>query len=184
MEFIDKLKEVGCETYKYTAEKTSRIAKETKLKMKMSQKKSDIEDIYEEIGKAIYQEHIREEKTDIKEQIEEFCTKIDVLSSEIDDIRTEILNLKDKKKCSVCAKEMDIEDKFCPSCGKEQPTVKIENAEVVTEENREDEEIKTPEFVENTEEQEDFAREENKETEETEENEDDSDEKNEDNINE
>lgn len=181
MEFIDKLKEVGCETYKYTAEKTSRIAKETKLKMKMSQKKSDIEDIYEEIGKAIYQEHIREEKTDIKEQIEEFCTKIDVLSSEIDDIRTEILNLKDKKKCSVCAKEMDIEDKFCPSCGKEQPTVKIENAEVVTEENREDKEIKTPEFVENTDEQEDFAREEN---EETEENEDDSDETNEDNINE
>ena len=87
MEFIDKLKEVGCETYKYTAEKTNRIAKETKLKMKMNQKKSDIDDIYEEIGKATYQEHIREEKTGIKEQIEEFCTKIDVLSSEIEDIR-------------------------------------------------------------------------------------------------
>lgn len=165
MEFIDKLKEVGCETYKYTAEKTSRIAKETKLKIKMSQKKSDIEDIYVDIGKAIYQEHIREEKTNIKEQVEEFCMKIDELSKEIEDIRTEILNLKDKKKCSVCAKEMDIEDKFCPSCGKEQPTVKVENAEIITEKDEEEneEQIETPEFTEDTDEQEEFAQEENEE---------------------
>ena len=165
MEFIDKLKEVGCETYKYTAEKTSRIAKETKLKIKMSQKKSDIEDIYVDIGKAIYQEHIREEKTNIKEQVEEFCMKIDELSKEIEDIRTEILNLKDKKKCSVCAKEIDIEDKFCPSCGKEQPTVKVENAEIITEKDEEEneEQIETPEFTEDTDEQEEFAQEENEE---------------------
>ena len=165
MEFIDKLKEVGCETYKYTAEKTSRIAKETKLKIKMSQKKSDIEDIYVDIGKAIYQEHIREEKTNIKEQVEEFCMKIDELSKEIEDIRTEILNLKDKKKCSVCAKEMDIEDKFCPSCGKEQPTVKVENAEIITEKDEEEneEQIETSEFTEDKDEQEEFAQEENEE---------------------
>ena len=86
-----------------------------------------------------------------------------------------------------------LEDKFCPSCGKEQPTVKIENAEVVTEENRETEKIKTPEFVEDTDEQEDFAKEKNEKTEEievskenkvNEKNENESNETNEDNINE
>lgn len=116
MEFIDKLKEMGSETYKYTAEKTSKIAKETKLKMKISQNKSRIEEIYEDIGKAVYQEHIREEETDVKDVVSEYCKKIDDLSDEIESIREELLSLNDKKKCDVCAKEMDIECKFCPQC--------------------------------------------------------------------
>lgn len=135
MEIIDKLKIMGCETYKYTTEKTSKIAKEARLKMKIAQNKSDIEDIYEEIGKAIYEEHIREEKTNIKEQIEQYLMHIDILADEIEDIKTELLNLKDKKKCTVCAKEMDIEDKFCPQCGKEQPRIQIQEVTIVTEEN-------------------------------------------------
>ena len=94
MEFIDKLKNMGCETYKFATEKTSTIAKETKLKMRINQNKSDIEDIYEEIGKAIYQEHIREEKTDIKEEIEQYCSQIDFLCDEIEDIQMQLLNLK------------------------------------------------------------------------------------------
>lgn len=160
MEFIDKLKEMGSETYKYTTEKTSKIAKEAKLKMKISQNKSQIEDIYEEIGKAIYQEHIREEKTDIKEVVCEYCKKIDNFSNEIEKIREELLNLNDKKKCDVCAKEMDIEAKFCPYCGQKQPEVEVKEAEIVNEDEKSDT-IKTDEFTENKNEQEEYDDEEN-----------------------
>lgn len=160
MEFIDKLKEMGSETYKYTTEKTSKIAKEAKLKMKISQNKSQIEDIYEEIGKAIYQEHIREEKTDIKEIVNEYCKKIDNFSDEIEKIREELLNLNDKKKCDVCAKEMDIEAKFCPYCGQKQPEVEVKEAEIVNEDEKLDT-IKTDEFTENKNEQEEYDDEEN-----------------------
>jgi hypothetical protein len=139
MEFIDKLKLMGCETYKYTTEKTSKIAKETKMKMKINQNKSNIEDIYVEIGKIVYQQHVREENIDINSDIEMYCKQIDGLSNEIEEINNEILNLKDKKKCEVCAKEIEIECKFCPHCGQKQSEVEAKDAEVVTESKNEDE---------------------------------------------
>lgn len=138
MEFIDKLKVMGCETYKYTTEKTNKIAKETKLKMKINQNKSQIEDIYEEIGKLVYQEHIREEKTDIKPEIEGYCKEIDGLCNEIDEMREEVLNLKDKKKCEVCSKEINVEDKFCPQCGTEQSKKEYKEVEIVNENKQEE----------------------------------------------
>lgn len=173
MEFIDKLKNIGCETYRYTSEKTSKIAKETKLKMKINENKSDIKEIYEKIGKAVYQQHIREEETDIKQEVEQYCNQIDFLCDEIEEIQTQLLNLKDKKKCSVCAKEMNIEDKFCPQCGKEQPKVEFEEVEIVNENseksnNTGDEVIKeteniieTPKIIENKNEQEEYSIKEN-----------------------
>lgn len=39
MDFLDKLGKTASKTYKYTTEKTSRLAKETKLKMSMNDKK-------------------------------------------------------------------------------------------------------------------------------------------------
>ena len=175
MDFIDKLKQMGSETYKITTETTSKIAKETKLKVKISQNKSQIEDIYDEIGKAIYENHIREEKTDITEQIEEFCNKIDLLANEIQSIETEILDIKNKKKCNVCSTEMDKDVKFCPNCGKQQPEPpKAQEVEIVNEENENkqeeikieeenstEDEIITPEFTENKNEQEEYTKEQN-----------------------
>ena len=51
MDFFDKLGKKATEAYKVTADKTGKIAKETKLKFKMGELKTKIEDIYEEIGK-------------------------------------------------------------------------------------------------------------------------------------
>ena len=54
MEFFDKLGKKASEAYKMTADKTGKIAKETKLKLKMNELKSEIKEIYEEIGKKVY----------------------------------------------------------------------------------------------------------------------------------
>ena len=61
MEFFDKLTKKASETYKGAAEKTGKIAKEAKLKLKISDNKSKINDIYEEIGKKVYQKHASNE---------------------------------------------------------------------------------------------------------------------------
>ena len=42
MEFFDKLSQKASEAYKITADKTGKIAKETKLKLKISELKSQI----------------------------------------------------------------------------------------------------------------------------------------------
>lgn len=120
MEFFDKLGKKASEAYKMTADKTGKIAKETKLKLKMNELKSQVNDIYEEIGRKVYEKHTREENISIKNDLESECTRIDVLSDEINELLQECLNLKDKKQCPKCYKEIEVEDKFCPNCGAKQ----------------------------------------------------------------
>ena len=120
MEFFDKLGKKASEAYKVTADKTGKIAKEAKLKMKMADLKSQANDIYEEIGKKIYEKHVKEETVDIKKDLEEECTKLDVISDEIDSILKECIDLKDKKVCKNCYKEIDKNMNFCPECGAKQ----------------------------------------------------------------
>ena len=146
--------------------------------MKISQNKSQIDDLYNEIGKAVYQNHIREEKVDINDIVNDYCNKIDLLANEIESLETEILDIKNKKKCAVCSTEMDKSVKFCPNCGKQQPEPpKAQEVEIVNDEehntednaeenikkseNNEENEIVTPEFVENKNEQEEYAQEQN-----------------------
>lgn len=52
---------------KKTTETTSKIAREAKLKMKITENKGKIKDLYGEIGRKIYENHVREEDIDIKE---------------------------------------------------------------------------------------------------------------------
>lgn len=130
MDFFNKLGKKASETYKVTTEKTGKLAQEVKLKLKMNENKSQISELYKEIGAKVYEQHIREEKIDIKEELEQQCIKIDVLANEIDEILNQIRELKDKKQCANCYTEINIEDKFCPECGAEQVNTKSQAKEV------------------------------------------------------
>lgn len=120
MDFFNKLSKKASEAYKATADKTGKLAKEAKIRMRMSELKNEISDIYEEIGKAVYQNHVREQKQDISKELEEKCTKIDCLSDEIESNLKQCLELKDKKQCQNCFVEIEKDVKFCPQCGASQ----------------------------------------------------------------
>ena len=96
MGFFDNLGKKASAAYDATAEKTGKLAKEAKLRMKINENKSDINDLYKEIGRKVYEKHVREENIEIKTELEEECTKIDVLSAEIETCLKSILELKDK----------------------------------------------------------------------------------------
>ena len=135
MGFFDNLGKKASKAYDVTAEKTSKIAKEAKLRMKINENKSNINDIYKEIGKKVYEKHIREENIDIKTELEEECTKIDVLSAEIETCLKTILELKEKKQCENCHAEIELDNTYCPKCGAKQPEIEVKEAEVVSVEN-------------------------------------------------
>lgn len=139
MEFFDKLGKKASEAYKVTADKTGKLAKEAKLRMKMGELKSEINKIYEDIGKKIYENHVLEEKKDISNQIEEQCTKIDCLSDEIESILKQCLELKDKRQCPNCYAEIEKDVKFCPECGAKQDIIEepVKEVEIVDESNEE-----------------------------------------------
>ena len=130
MDFFDRLGKKASEAYKVTADKTGKIAKETKLKFKMGELKSKIEDIYEEIGKKVYETHIKKEEISMNDLLDK-CKQIDEMSSEIEKIRQECLELKDKKQCPKCFKEIDKNMKFCPECGAKQEEEKAQEVEVI-----------------------------------------------------
>lgn len=148
MEFFDKLGKKASEAYKVTADKTGKIAKEAKLKMKMADLKGQANDIYMEIGKKVYEKHVKEETLDIKKELEEECTKLDVISDEIDSILKECIDLKDKKVCQKCYSQIEKNMKFCPECGaKQEETEKnedVKQVEVVEETNSDE---KEPEII-------------------------------------
>lgn len=142
MNFLDKLGQISSQTYKYTQEKTTKIAK---LKALMNEDKQKVEDLYNEIGKKLYENHVRAEKIDIVSKIEDICKEIDAYADEIELTRKEILKLKDLKQCKKCNYEMELEYKFCPNCGEEQKEVlenKEENSENVSNVKKENEEDK------------------------------------------
>lgn len=126
MEFFDKLGKKASEAYKMTADKTGKLAKETKLKLKMGELKTQINEVYEEIGKRVYEKHIRENDENADQEIEEKCVKIDVLSDEIDSLLKECLELKDKRQCQQCHTEIEKDAKFCKNCGAKQEEPKQE----------------------------------------------------------
>ena len=144
MDFFNKLGKKMSETYDATTEKTAKLAKEAKLRMKINEDKSDINDLYKQIGKKVYENHITGKSIDINKDLEEELTKIDVLSAEIETSLKTILELKNKKKCSKCNSEIDRDSAFCPVCGEKQPEEvkeveviekEITNVEVESEEN-------------------------------------------------
>lgn len=181
MEFFDKLGKKASEAYKVTADKTGKIAKETKIKFRIGELKSQINNIYEEIGKKVYEKHIREEELCIKKDLEEQCTKIDVLSDEIDSLLKECLLLKDKKQCQKCYKEIEKDAKFCPNCGEKQTEEPAKEVEVLEDlentEVEEDNEIEKQIAIENLEQEADEQEETSQETSEDEQEDDDEKEK-------
>lgn len=149
MGFFDNLGKKASAAYDATAEKTSKLAKEAKLRMKINENKSNIEDLYEEIGKKVYEKHVREENIDINTDLEEECTKIDVLSAEIETCLKSILELKEKKQCEKCHAEIELNASFCPKCGEKQPVEEVKVAEVV--DANVDDSAETPKTEENAE---------------------------------
>ncbi|CDE24545.1 putative uncharacterized protein [Clostridium sp. CAG:440] len=120
MEFFNKISEKASTAYKVTAAKTGKLAKEAKLKLKMSNLKSQINDIYLDIGAKIYEKHLLKEDINIKNDLEEECTKIDILTNQIEEILNECLELNNKKQCLKCFAKIDKDCKFCPECGTKQ----------------------------------------------------------------
>ncbi len=130
MDFFNKLGKKASEAYKTTADKTGKIAKETKLKFRMGELKSKIEDMYGDIGKKVYEKHLQKEEITEDAVLEE-CKQIDEMSQEIESIRKECLELRDKKICQKCFKEIDKNMKFCPECGAQQEDEQIKEVDVL-----------------------------------------------------
>lgn len=137
MDFFDKLGRKATQTYNIAAEKTTKVAKETKLKRKLNEIKNEIEEIYIQIGKQVYQKHINNEEIKIEEEFLGKLNEIDIKAREVEDINNEILELKDKKRCPNCHSQIEYDYRYCPECGEKQDE-KIKEVEVLEKDKQEE----------------------------------------------
>ncbi len=154
---MSKIGKTAAKTYRYAAEGAGKIAKEIKLKSQMSDDKEQISKLYEEIGKYVYENYLLKENIDITSKLEEKCCEISNLADEVEQIRMQILNLKDLKQCPKCHYEIELEFTYCPNCGQEQQLSKKDkqNDGPATIETTDEEDYKLKKQVQNKNEQKD-----------------------------
>lgn len=133
---INRIGKKAIETYRQAAETTGNFAHQIRLKAVMADNKSEIKELYEEIGKQVYEKYLLKENMDIEKDFIKECSIINILADEIEDIRMELLSLKDLKQCPKCHYEIALGFNYCPICGKSQevsPECRRKNANVILE---------------------------------------------------
>lgn len=120
---MDKISKTAVDTYHSAVKATGKLAREIKLKTQMSENKRKIQEIYEDIGKTIYEKYLLQEEINPESDLLNPCSRIDALADEIDAFRMELLKLKDLKQCPECHYEIYYDFHYCPNCGyiQEQP---------------------------------------------------------------
>lgn len=99
---------------KKTKETSETMVEAAKLKYRLVEIKSDIEDNYMMIGKLVYESS---EEDDISSRINELSDEITSLIEARDDMQEKLNELVNKKQCPKCDARMEKEFEFCPKCG-------------------------------------------------------------------
>lgn len=114
---MDKISRTAVDTYHSAVKATGKLAREIRLKTQMSENKRKIQEIYEDIGKTIYEKYLLKEEINPETDLLNPCSRIDTLADEIDAFRMELLKLKDLKQCPECHYEIYYDFHYCPNCG-------------------------------------------------------------------
>ncbi|MDD3303514.1 MAG: zinc ribbon domain-containing protein [Clostridia bacterium] len=130
MEFMDRVTKISkivgktaTDTYNTVADKSGKVFEDAKLKLSIADKETEIEKVYEEMGKTIYDSYKNGE--DIGKVFTKEAKKIDKFLAEIDDMNKKILFNKGLRACDSCGEIISNECTFCQSCGKKQKPIKI-----------------------------------------------------------
>ncbi len=114
---MEKISQTAMNMYQSAVKATGKIAREIKLKAKMSEDKRKIQEIYEDIGKTIYEKYLLKEEINAEADLLNPCSRIDCLADEVEELRMELLKLKDLKQCPECHYEIYYDFHYCPNCG-------------------------------------------------------------------
>ena len=111
---MNNIKKSLTKAAKKTKETSETMVEVAKLKYKLVEINSDIDDNYMMIGKLVYEAG---EEDDISEKVAEHKTDIAALLEARSDMQEKLNELVNKKQCPKCDKKMEKEFEFCPKCG-------------------------------------------------------------------
>ena len=115
MEWFENVKDTVKETAGKAVEKSNQLIDITKLNFKVSDLKSDIEKTYKAIGLKIFEDYKNGEAT--PEEIAELCKLIEENYEKIEVLKSQIADIKNMKKCPECGKFISADSSIRSGCG-------------------------------------------------------------------
>lgn len=114
-EYVENAKKVFTSATKKVLRKSSEIYETTKVSLKISSLKGDIDAKYAEIGKAAYKSYKGEEIS--SDTAEKLFAEIDEINSQIAELSQKLSDMKDVVICPECGSEISKDSVFCANCG-------------------------------------------------------------------
>ena len=111
----DRTEEVTSRAVDAAGKKATDMVESTRINMKIYDLNADVDRLYREIGKMLYDTHLGEMAD--QELVQEKLEKLDEKHREIEELREKLNDLKSAAKCPVCGKECKAGDTFCSECG-------------------------------------------------------------------
>ncbi len=99
------------------AKRAGEVAESTKLNITLKSEQHKLEGMFTTLGKLFYEQA---KGTDVRAQIVAQIMEINEQKQIIDDLRTVLVEAGGKVICSSCGKGINIDDVYCPICGKKQ----------------------------------------------------------------
>ena len=111
---VDKIKDTISSTAGVVAKKSTELYERAKISLSITGIKNDIDKLYAEIGKIVYEGRNGEIPTEI---VEQKCAEIDEKKEAITALRNDRASYKNVKVCPACGAEVSPESTYCANCG-------------------------------------------------------------------
>lgn len=116
MELLNTIREKVSQTAIEAVKKSNEIMETVKVNFTIADKEAEVSKAMREMGKLVYEayKYHTEYPTD---EVAEKCGAIDILLSEIEELKVKLVDLKKIKVCKACNFESNETYEFCPKCG-------------------------------------------------------------------
>ena len=114
MGFMDKVKGAA----QGAKDKTTELIEVSKVNKQITQNEDKIKETYSLMGKQIFSEFMNGDE--INPDLKKMCEEIVSAKENVEELKTQILVIKNIKLCSKCKNEMPLDIAFCPKCGTKQ----------------------------------------------------------------
>ena len=111
----DKAKEFSAKAVK----KSGEFAETVKSKFNIVDKEAEISRLSKELGMIVYEAYKGGEGEYPTDQVAQKCAAIDGCIAQIQALKEKLGEINNVKQCPICKVDTDIDNKFCPKCGKE-----------------------------------------------------------------
>ena len=113
--FMEKIMQHAKRTQEVVVQKSSDVAKITKLKLAIVALEGKIKDAYNAIGRAVYEAYRADEGD--SDVIESKCAEIDAMFAELEQLKSDYAAVRKMKRCEACGAENAEDAAFCSKCG-------------------------------------------------------------------